>query len=407
MTGSVRDTLREMWESRPTRPRHGRKIAGVSAAIGQRYGIDPVLVRVGFIVALLTGGAGIALYLLGWLVLPPEQSQVTSGTRQALSVLGVVLVVLFGAPIAFASLHSLGLVAFAAGLAALFLLHRNYQDRAVRGPAAEQPQQDNVWVYRDSAVSDPAAPDSAVSDSETASRSKSSGEPPAWDPLGAAPFAWDLPEPSETSGEPPRKRHWITWGTALFAVLAAVAVVYEGGDGKEALAIALGVLGAGMLAGAFLHGGRGLIAFALPVGALALLLGTAEDHRDSNYDYRPPQVNVDRMVVAASPADLERSYQGGSRLISLDLRPLRMPAGESVATSAGTSNGVIRVLLPPNMDVTAECSAYGGSVDCLGSQADGSNSRINVTDDGPDGPGGGHIELDLTTASGRVEVLRG
>ena len=397
MTGSVRDTLREMWESRPARPRHGRKIAGVSAAIGQRYGVDPVLVRVGFVVALLTGGAGIALYLLGWLVLPPEQPQVTSGTRQALSVLGVVLVVLFGAPIAFASLHSVGLVAFAAGLAALFLLHRNHQDRAVRGPAAEQPRQDNVWVYPDSA----AQARSDAGDSPT-------GEPPAWDPLGAAPFAWDLPEPPEAPQEPqPRKRHWITWGTVLFAVLAAAAAGYEGGDAKQAIAIALGVLGAGMLAGAFLHGGRGLIAFALPVGALALLLGTAEDHRASDYDYPPPQASADRVVVAASPADLEGSYEGGSHSISLDLRPLRVPDGESVATRADTNSGLIRVLLPPNMDVTAECSANGGSVECLGSQAHGEDGRISVTDDGPDGPGGGHVHLDLTTVNGRVEVLRG
>lgn len=390
MTGSVRDTLREMWESRPARPRHGRKIAGVSAAIGQRYGIDPVLVRVVFIVALLTGGAGIALYLLGWLVLPPEQSRVTSGTRQALSVLGVVLVVLFGAPIAFASLHSVGLVAFAAGLAALFLLHRNYQDRAIRGSAPERPQQDNVWVYADSAAE--------------ARSGSSAQQPPAWDPLGAAPFAWDLPEPPEAQAEPPRKRHWITWGTVLLAVLAGAAALYEGGD-ERALAVALGVLGVGMLVGAFLHGGRGLIAFALPVGALALLLGMNEEHREVNY--RPPQVDADRIVVAASPADLEGSYQGGSRLISLDLRPLRMPTGESVATSAETTNGLIRVLLPPNVDVTAECGADGGSVECLGSQANGSNSRISVTDNGPDGPGGGHVELDLTTANGRVEVLRG
>ena len=60
MNGSdVHITLREMWETRPARPRDGRQIAGVAAAIARRYDIDPVLVRVGFVVAAFYGiGAG-------------------------------------------------------------------------------------------------------------------------------------------------------------------------------------------------------------------------------------------------------------------------------------------------------------------------------------------------------------
>src|SRR5690606_32047994 len=67
----VGETLRDMWETRPARPREGRQVAGVAAAIAHRYDIDPVLVRVGFVVAAFSG-IGAALYIAGWIALPDE-----------------------------------------------------------------------------------------------------------------------------------------------------------------------------------------------------------------------------------------------------------------------------------------------------------------------------------------------
>ena len=52
-----------------------RMIAGVAGGIGAYFGIDPVIVRVGFIVLTFLGGAGPFLYLLGWLALPREESR--------------------------------------------------------------------------------------------------------------------------------------------------------------------------------------------------------------------------------------------------------------------------------------------------------------------------------------------
>jgi phage shock protein PspC (stress-responsive transcriptional regulator) len=67
---SFGDQLQQMWQTRPVRlPRRG-PIAGVAAGFGHRYGIDPVLVRVAFVVSTIFGGAGIVLYLAGWLLFP-------------------------------------------------------------------------------------------------------------------------------------------------------------------------------------------------------------------------------------------------------------------------------------------------------------------------------------------------
>ena len=47
-------------------------LAGVAAGLARRLGVDPLIVRVGFIAASAAGGFGLALYLLGWAVMPGE-----------------------------------------------------------------------------------------------------------------------------------------------------------------------------------------------------------------------------------------------------------------------------------------------------------------------------------------------
>jgi signal transduction histidine kinase len=50
-------------------------LAGVAAGLARRLGIDPLIVRVGFIAASAAGGFGLALYLLGWAVMPGEEGE--------------------------------------------------------------------------------------------------------------------------------------------------------------------------------------------------------------------------------------------------------------------------------------------------------------------------------------------
>jgi signal transduction histidine kinase len=50
-----------------------RVIAGVCAGLGRRMGIDPVILRVAFVVAAAAGGVGILLYGLAWLLIPADR----------------------------------------------------------------------------------------------------------------------------------------------------------------------------------------------------------------------------------------------------------------------------------------------------------------------------------------------
>lgn len=55
-----------------TRSRDDRTIAGVCGGIGRYLGVDPTVVRVAFAIVTLFGGAGLAAYVLAWLVIPDE-----------------------------------------------------------------------------------------------------------------------------------------------------------------------------------------------------------------------------------------------------------------------------------------------------------------------------------------------
>lgn len=54
------------------RTQQGRIIAGVCSGVGNYLGVDANIIRVGLGVLTLFGGAGIAAYAIGWLLLPDE-----------------------------------------------------------------------------------------------------------------------------------------------------------------------------------------------------------------------------------------------------------------------------------------------------------------------------------------------
>ncbi len=56
-----------------TRPRNGRVIAGVCAAIANRFGISATLVRLVFLLSMLLPGPQILIYLAGWILIPDER----------------------------------------------------------------------------------------------------------------------------------------------------------------------------------------------------------------------------------------------------------------------------------------------------------------------------------------------
>jgi phage shock protein PspC (stress-responsive transcriptional regulator) len=56
------------------RPFAGRMLAGVAEGVGRYLDVDTTIVRIAFVVLVFFGGAGIALYLAGLLLIPDEGS---------------------------------------------------------------------------------------------------------------------------------------------------------------------------------------------------------------------------------------------------------------------------------------------------------------------------------------------
>jgi phage shock protein C len=54
------------------RLRSNRMIAGVCGGLGEYLGIDPTFVRIFFVLLALSNGLGVLVYLLMWIIIPPE-----------------------------------------------------------------------------------------------------------------------------------------------------------------------------------------------------------------------------------------------------------------------------------------------------------------------------------------------
>ncbi len=403
--GGFEETVKDFWASRPRRPAKGGKIGGVAAAIGNRYGIDPVIVRVAFVTATVFGGVGASLYLLCWLLFPAEGDEVSpieslfgQGRSSMSKHMTIVLAILFF-PLsswAFAGgwFDGGGIIGAAMMVTALYLLHRG------RGHVNRP-----VPVTRVATEVGPAA--FSMSAPGTTERAES-----GWDPLGADPMAWDLPDPvpppAPAPPPPPRApRRTSKIGVATFGIALLVAGIGAAiGSSGEAwfspqhvIGLVLGVLGVGMVAGAFAGGGRKLAVLAVPLSIAGVALTTVPvaDYSGGLGDLR---------ATPTSAAEVLPSYQRTAGTMDLDLT--RLPADVPVTTEVHLGAGDTTIRVPATADVTYSCESQAGDVSCFGRETNGVGiAPITGVDYGIDGPGGLQLTLKADQGVGSLEVRRG
>lgn len=235
----VKKQFKEMWASRPVRlpsdQGGGGKIAGVAEGIAVRYQIDPTLVRVVFVVTAFCWGGSIALYLLAWMFMPryskttspfedafgekkdlPKNSNGKSTSEKSLGMtLAIIFAVGFILPLIFSSSSLTMLLPIAAGVGGWYLLHKRRPDApagllATPQQHAEPPRDEHIDLSMFEPIDGYPFPDGRTT-------------PPAWDPLGAAPDTWHLPDPDPIVQEPqPKKKR--RWGRVLGITAAVIAV---------------------------------------------------------------------------------------------------------------------------------------------------------------------------------------
>src|SRR6185436_13349438 len=64
------ESMSSIWTIR--RSETDAKLAGLCGGVAQHWGVDPLLVRVGWVLLAFSGGVGLVLYLAGWLLIPVE-----------------------------------------------------------------------------------------------------------------------------------------------------------------------------------------------------------------------------------------------------------------------------------------------------------------------------------------------
>jgi hypothetical protein len=163
------------------------------------------------------------------------------------------------------------------------------------------------------------------------------------------------------------------------------------------LAVPLATIGVGLLLGAWYGRARWLIA----IGAvLTLGLGIAtvsEGLRDvgSSTTWSPTSIE-----------QLQGTYTLGVGDAVLDMSALDF-TGRSESVEVRLDIGDLTVIVPPTVDVRAEATVDVGNANVFGTGWGGiGNSSRTVTDQGPDGVGGGELVIRASVDVGNVEVRR-
>lgn len=271
------------------------------------------------------------------------------------------------------------------------------KDEPKTAAAHEEPETSPTETEPSTGRSAPVADPKNTSDASVDdSRFPAVGTPPAWDPLGVAPFAWDLPEPVSTRTPVPvekKPRSRLTTTVLGLAVLSAAAA------GTAAFAtdmtwftparigaIALAVIGSGLLVGAFMHRGHGLLVVTGPLMGfviLASLVGPI-DLASSGQQIHTPR----------TAAELQDTYSVQLGDLQLDLRRLELTQDETIKIDTRLANTQIQ--LPADLDVDISCKNVAAGP-CL----------MDGFDGGADGPGGPVLSIDIDTVMGSAEVHRG
>ena len=350
------------------RPIEGRAFAGVAAGLGQRFDISATWFRVAFVLMTVFGGIGLLLYILGWLLIPEEGSdeplvtQWLSGfdTSNTGMVVGVVLVGV-AAVILASSFHLIsGRFVFAAILLVVgVLLYRGDLDRRSRPPTGASAEHPSTIDVGEVTVDDSAEDEQAAVEHD---QPKTSVETRVVPPPPRRP-----PRPKSILGRMTVAATLIAVGG--LAVLDVAGVLFP--DPVHYVAVTVGVIGAGLLAGTLFGRARWLIVVGLLLMPLLFLASVGPTWSISGEA-------GERYIRVESIQDLERvdfAFEHGAGVLEIDLRDFEPPTDTDgiypIPIGAKIGAGEIRIWLPDPASATVHGRVGIGSVDILGHQSAG------------------------------------
>ena len=377
-----RDQVRDLGRLR--RSTTDRKVAGVAGGLARHLDIDPLILRVAFVVLVFFGGAGLILYGACWLLVPEDGAvrapfNLDERSRTvALVIVGVIaaLALIGDSWGAFWFPWPLAIVA----LVVLWLLTRNNPPHPVP-PVTPGPPPAQTYYQP---APQPAQPTYYTS-------------PPAHytPPPAYVPTATYVPRPPN-----PRKR-----GPILFWFTLALIALAEGVLGIVDLAgvsvadaaypaLAVGICGLMLVVGAFFGRAGGIIALGL-LATVALTGATAADRWDGD--------QVTETPATAAAVD-DRYWLGvGEQIIDLrEVADLDRLDGRTIEVESGI--GHIEVILPDGLAATVRADVDGpGNIKVFDLERGGIDTTLKSYDGSPLDPS---ITIDAQLGVGQIEVHR-
>ena len=363
----------------------------MAGGLGEYTGIDPVLFRVLFAVLTLFGGTGVLLYVVGWLFLPADDQPASpaevligrgrggSGrARDAATAAVLVLIGLFLAGV-LARGDAGDVVLLLVVVGGAYFVGRNLTERREGGPPPPVPAPPPLVAYQAFEPAYPQASTAVVA-------------PPA-----------PAPAPEPVRPRPRRERSILGAVTvSVLLVVLGITAALDAGDAvqpapEDYLALTVGVLGLGLVVGAWYGRARGLIWLGLPLVLALVVIGSSGVSLEGGAG--------DRRYAPQRAAQIQDEYRVGVGNLRLDLTGVDFTE-QLVHTKLSAGVGNVEVLLPPDVDVSIDARAGLGEVNVLGRTENGTAATRSVVDHGSSGDGSIDLVLDLDVNIGQVEVDR-
>ncbi len=351
------------------RSRTDRKIAGVSGGIGRYAGIDPLIVRILFVVLAVFGGSGLLLYALGWLLVPEDGETESEGERlfhgrsnSSLStVLAIVVVLVVGLAATGTLLDSgpglggLGVLIVVSVLVVLLLRNGNRPPVAAptsaEQPTAPAPEPGAYGQTPGTAYSAPAA--------YTPMSSSYAPTAPLPPPPGGPGYPVYAPPPPPPPA-PPKERSILGRVTLCLALIVVGLLVGWNAatdsdvPARVVIAAALAVVGGGLLVGAFIGRARGLVV----VGVVLVLLASVASI--SGVQVRGGV--GDRTWDPQTVGQLRSEYKLGIGEATLDLSALDLSTAGRQRVEVRHGIGDLLIVLPADAVVLVNAEVRAGEL---------------------------------------------
>ncbi len=378
------------------RPQEGRVVAGVALAVANRLGMSPGAVRVVWFILGFFGGLGLLLYIAGWLLIPEEGAtrsiaeDVTGRLGDATTWLGMALIIIAGV----ALITALGWVrtdlAWAVALLAVGVLMYRGHLGTVAGTAGDELEEPLAAAVESEPDGD-AEPAEAAESPAAAEIVAAEPEPPAAGDEAPAETVEPRPTPR------PRREKSIlgrlTLGT-VFIAMGFMAVLDTSGAIRPAfshyLAVAVGIIGVGLIVGSVYGRSRGLIFAGIVLVPIMLASSVVTATFRGGWG--------DPVFRPASIAEVSSRYNLTGGDMEIDLRRLDL-SGEVVEIEGDVGFGRLLVILPDGAGFDLKGHVGFGDLIVFGDHNGGIDVERSIRLDGD-----GRVELDLDVGFGALEV---